>query len=139
MFGSKTILIADGSTYAALDLALAVEANGGRVAGPVQTLAEALAIIGSRSIAGAVVDCELADAATLVLRLVDSNVPLVAQTSIPLPETLQALDGRLPVLMRPVDPNMIVAVLASEIREREQGATVEKQALVQPGWRAKQN
>jgi hypothetical protein len=66
-------------------------------------------------------------------------LPLVAQTSIPLPDTLQALDGRLPVLMRPVDPNMIVAVLAGEMREREQGAALVEQALLQPGWRPKQS
>jgi len=119
MFGSKTILIADGSTYAALDLAAAIEANEGRVAGPVQTLAEALAIIGSRSIAGAIVDCELADAAALVLRLAERGVPVIAQTSVPLPPSLQELDGRLPVLMRPVDPNKVVATLADEIVKAE--------------------
>ena len=120
MFGSKTILIADGSTYAALDLAAAVEASGGRVAGPVQTLAEALAIIGSRSIAGAIVDCELADAAALVLRLSDSGVPLIAQTSVPLPPELLELDGRLPVVMRPVNADTVVATLAVEIVKAEE-------------------
>ena len=128
MLRSKTILIADGSTYAALDLAAAIEANEGRVAGPVQTLAEALAIIGSRSVAGAIVDCELADAAALVLRLAEKGVPVIAQTSVPLPPELQQLDDQLPVVMRPVDPDQVVAILAGEIGEVETGSTMTDQA-----------
>ena len=62
MFGSKTILIADGSIYAALDLSDAVEASEGCVAGPVETLSEPLTILDSRDLAGAIVDCELPDA-----------------------------------------------------------------------------
>ena len=119
MFGSRTILIADGSTYAALDLAAAVEANGGRVAGPVQTLAEAGAILGSSRIAGAIVDCELDDATELVLRLAEAGVPVIAQTSIPLPASLQELDGRLPVMMRPIDAGKVIATLAHEIDESD--------------------
>lgn len=119
MFGSRTILIADGSTYAALDLAAAVEANGGRVAGPVQTLAEAAAILGSSRIAGAIVDCELSDATELVLRLAEAGVPVIAQTSIPLPTALQELDGRLPVMMRPIDADKVIANLAHQMDEAD--------------------
>ena len=132
MFGSKTILIADGSTYAALDLAAAVEASDGLVAGPVQTLAEALAIIESRTIAGAIVDCELADAAALVLRLAEAGVPVIAQTSVPLPPVLQELDGRLPVVMRPVDPDRVIALLAREIDGSKGDAVIEEQPSIQP-------
>jgi hypothetical protein len=45
-------------------------------------------------------------------------VPLVVQTSTPLPAALEALDGRLSVLMRPVDPRTIIAVLAADIGKR---------------------
>ena len=119
MFGSRTILIADGSTYAALDLAAAVEANGGRVAGPVQTLAEAAVIFGSSRVAGAIVDCELDDATALVLRLAETGVPLIAQTSVPLPPELQAMDGRLHVLMRPVDAGQVITTLAHAMDEAD--------------------
>ncbi len=112
---SKTILVADGSTYAALDLSAAIEGSEGCVAGPVATLSEAPTILDSRSIAGAIVDCELPDASALVMRLAESGVPLVVQTSVPLPPALEALDGRLSVLMRPVDPRTVVAALVSEI------------------------
>lgn len=115
MLNSGTILIADGSTYAALDLSAAVEENDGHVAGPVGTLAEASAILDRREIAGAIVDCELADASALVLRLAEEGVPVVAQTSTPLPPALDALDGRLAVLMRPVDSRTVIDILAGEI------------------------
>ena len=119
MFGYRTILIADGSTYAALDLAAAVEANGGRVAGPVQTLAEAAAILGSSRIAGAIVDCELDDATELVLRLAEAGVPVIAQTSIPLPAALQELDGRLPVMMRPIDAEKVIITLVHQMDQSD--------------------
>lgn len=115
MFNSGTILIADGSTYAALDLSAAVEENDGRVAGPVGNLAEASAILDSHEVAGAIVDCELADASALVLRLAETGVPVVVQTSTTLPPALEDLDGRLPVLMRPVDSRTVVDILAGEI------------------------
>jgi hypothetical protein len=115
MLGSRTILIVDGSTYAAVDLAAAVEDNDGCVAGPVATLSEALAILDSHDIAGAIVDCGLPEASALIVRLADSGVPLVVQTSIPLPPALDRLDGRLSMLMRPADPRTIIDKLVGQI------------------------
>ena len=100
-------------------MAAAVEAHDGRVAGPVATLADALDIIASNDVAGAIVDCELPDAPALILRLSENGVPLVAQTSVPLPPPLEALDGRLSVLMRPVNPRTVIDILATEIAKRE--------------------
>lgn len=118
MLGSKIILIVDGSTYAALDLSTSIEDSDGRVAGPVATLPEALAILDSCEVAGAVVDGELADAAALVMRLSELGTPLVVQTSLPLPLALDGLHDRLSVLMRPVDAQTIIRTLAGEIGKR---------------------
>jgi hypothetical protein len=115
MFNSRTILIADGSTYAALDLSAAVEESEGCVAGPVDTLSEAMTILDSGGVGGAIIDCELPDAAVLIMRLAESNVPMVVQTSIPLPLALEALDGRLSVLMRPIDARTVIDTLVGEI------------------------
>lgn len=120
MLGSRTILIADGSTYAALDLSAAIEEFEGCVAGPVATLPEAFAILDSADVAGAIVDCDLPDASALILRLAATAVPLVVQTSIPLPSALEQLDGRLSVVMRPVDPRTVIDALLGEIRKRAQ-------------------
>jgi hypothetical protein len=117
MLSSRTILIADGSIYAALDLSAAIEDCNGTVAGPVGTLPEALAILDSRDVAGAVIDCEIADATGLILRLAGEGVPLVLQTSMPLHPALERLDGPLSVLMRPVDARTVVINLANEIQK----------------------
>ena len=115
MFALETILIADASTYAALDLSAFVEDNEGCVAGPVANLSEALTILDSVDLAGAIVDCEFADASVLILRLVRTGVPLVVQTSVPLPTALEDLADRLMVLIRPVDPRTVIHALANEI------------------------
>jgi hypothetical protein len=117
MFDSKTILIADSSTYAAVDLAGAVEECEGRVAGPVTTLSEAVTILDSGSFGGAIVDCELVEASALIMWLAATGVPFVVQTSVPLPQGLDDLDRRLKVLMRPIDARTVVAALANEISE----------------------
>ena len=119
MFASRTILIADTSTYAALDLSEAIEESEGCVAGPVATLFEAMAIVDQADVAGAIVDCELPGASALVMCLAEKGVPLVVQTSVPLPDELAAMDGRLPVLIRPVDPHTIIDTLVGEIGKFE--------------------
>jgi hypothetical protein len=120
VFASKNILIADASTYAALDLSASVEDNEGCVAGPVATLSEALHILDSVDLAGAIVDCEIDDASQLIVRLAAEGVPLVLQTSAPLPPALQNLVDRLPMLMRPVDPRTVIAALDNEIGKAKQ-------------------
>ena len=118
MLGSRTILVVDGSTYAALDLSAAIEGQGGRVAGPVATLPEAAALLDSSEIAGAIIDGELADAAALILRLAETDMPLVVQTSLPLPAMVEQLNGRLSVVMRPADPRAIIDTLLGQIDSR---------------------
>jgi hypothetical protein len=119
MFGFKTILIADGSTYAALDLAQVIEDCEGCVAGPIATMPEARAILDSGTVAGAIVDCELPEASKLIMWLADAGVPLVVQTSLSLPEALESLNGKLSVLKRPVDPRTVIESLANEIGKAE--------------------
>ena len=47
--------------------------------------------------------------------LTETGVPLVVQTSVPLPPALDALYGQLSVLMRPVDSRVVLDALANEI------------------------
>ena len=51
------------------------------------------------------------------MRLAEAGVPVIAQTSVPLPTALQELDGRLPVMMRPIDADKVIATLAHEVDE----------------------
>ena len=119
MFGSKTILIVDRSGYAALYLSEAIEESEGRVAGPAETLSETLTILDSTDVAGAIVDCELADAAQVVMLLTQRDVPLVVQISTSIPQPLGNLAGKASVLMRPVDPRTVLESLLMEIGKSE--------------------
>jgi hypothetical protein len=119
MLGSKTILIVDESGYAALDLSEAIEESDGCVAGPVATLSEALTILDSTSVGGAVVDCGLADASEVVMLLEQREVPIVVQVSAALPHSLGDLRDRASVLVRPVDPRTILQTLLMEIGRSE--------------------
>jgi hypothetical protein len=115
MLGSKTILIVDESGYAALDLSEAIEESDGYVAGPVVTLSEAVAILDSTCVCGAIVDCQLADAFDVVMLLTERDVPIVAQISASLPHGLGDLGERASVLVQPVDSRTILETLLMEI------------------------
>ena len=119
MLESKTILIFDGSGYAALDLSDAIEESEGSVAGPVSTLSEAITILDSTCVGGAVVDCELADAADVVMLLAKRDVPLVVQICASVPHSLGDLSDRACVLVRPVDPRTILESLVVEMGRHE--------------------
>jgi len=115
MLDSKTILVLDDNVYASLDLAAAIEAMDGSVAGPVTTIADTLNILGSTPIGGAVIDCELPDASAIAIALREQSVPIVLQASGVLPEALLALDGTVCVLRRPVDSRTVIETLLIEI------------------------
>jgi CheY-like chemotaxis protein len=117
MLTDKPILIVEDNVYLALDLAAAVEHLGGRALGPVGTVIDALAILSSGEVAGAILDFELPDSdASLVARaLSDQNVPFVIYSENPVPPEILALRPRTPVLMKPVRPRDVVAKLAHEV------------------------
>ena len=61
MLRDKPVLIVEDNVYLALDLSNAIESLNGIVVGPVGTIAEAFAVVGSQYIAAAVLAFELAD------------------------------------------------------------------------------
>ncbi len=118
MLNSMTILIFDGNGYSSLDLSEAIEESEGCVAGPVATLSEALTILDSGDVEGAIVDCELPEASEVVMLLTERDVPVVIQTSLALPQSLAGLADlgeRATVLTRPVDPRTILETLLIEV------------------------
>lgn len=119
MLNSRTILIVDAGGYAALDLSEAIEESDGSVAGPVATLAEALVLLNSVNVGGAIVDCELADASEVVMLLAERDVPVVLQVSASTPCSLGQLNDKASVLVRPVDPRTVLESLAVEIGKLE--------------------
>lgn len=112
-------MIVDESSYAALDLSDAIEESEGQVAGPVATLSEALTILDSTSIAGAIVDCELAHGFEVFMLLAQREIPMVVQISASLPPLLGDLRDSASVLVRPVDPGTILQALVMEMGKSE--------------------
>lgn len=118
MLDWKTVLIVERDAYGALDLACAIEACEGRVAGPVATASDALAILDSARVAAAVIDGEMGDALAVVLRLA-GNVPLIVQTSTPVPQAIAHLNGQVSVLVKPVDVRTVIDTLVARIGTAE--------------------
>lgn len=109
--------IVEECSYRALDLAAAVEAYEGCVAGPVASLGEAIALLESETVAAAIVDCDAydGDCCALVRLLSDRGMPIVFRASTGMPQQLADLHGRVTVLHKPVDPRLVLDSLINDI------------------------
>ncbi|MEO7814049.1 MAG: hypothetical protein ABIR87_01240 [Sphingomicrobium sp.] len=115
MLNLKTILIVEENAYVALDLVSAVEGNRGTVVGPVATAVEALEIVDSKEIHAAIVDADVSNIASLASRLGQGKVPLVFQAGAQIPAAVRPWVDPTTILYRPVDPAMMVSMLAIAI------------------------
>ena len=113
MLGSATILIFDGNAYNSFDLSLAIEERDGRVSGPVSTIADVRTILESQAIAAAIVDCDIdgSEAADVVMLLAANHIPMIVQTAWPSSLALQIFEGKAMVLVKPVDPMLLLDIL----------------------------
>jgi len=107
------ILIAEDEPFVALDLALAVEDAGGLAVGPVGSVREALALLGSSHVAGAILDVNLSDGDVYpVLQvLIDRGIPVIVQTGVVAPSELNSRYPGLTVLAKPVRSELLLAKL----------------------------
>lgn len=121
MLNTKTILIVEDNAYVALDLASAVERHRGTVAGPVATASDALVILESTPVHAAIVDADVSDIASLASRLDQAKVPLVFQAGAQIPPAVKPWLDPSTVMYRPVDPAMLVSMLAIAIGRADQG------------------
>ena len=121
MLNRASILVAEDQSFIALDLALAIEDAGGEVIGPTASVKEALALLATTSVAGAVLDANLADGdcSPLVELLADRGVPVIIQTGQGLPANLAARFPHLVVHTKPCVPAKLIAQLGTLISERE--------------------
>lgn len=113
MLDGFNILIVEDEALVAWDLAWAVEARRGEVIGPVTTVASALSLVDQATIAGAILDANLADrdVTPLALKLIEMDVPFVVHTGTGLPEELAATCPDLPVLRKPTMSDNVLAKL----------------------------
>lgn len=120
MLTNKIILIVEDNVYLALDLAMAIEDANGRVAGPVASVADALALLASTKISAAVLDCELIDpdVTPIAMQLIEEGVPFVIHKGGDLPPALAAMTPcDVPVLSKPLKPSVVVQLLHEHIEK----------------------
>jgi CheY-like chemotaxis protein len=119
MFSEAPVLIAEDNLYLALDLSIAVEEMQGRVVGPASSVAEALNLLATHDVAGAIVDCHLADrdSTPLARQLAERGVPFVIHTATPVPALIGQFHPLVPVLMQPLQPEAVLACLLAEMRK----------------------
>ncbi len=119
MFEQLPILIVEDEALVALSLSEAVRDFDGRVVGPVATVADALAMIDTRTIAAAILDAQLLDrdVTPVALRLAEAGVPFVIHSGTGMPDGLAGSLPEVPVLMKPMPATIVVACLANELRQ----------------------
>ena len=117
MLNDQRVLIVEDNVYLAMDIASAVEDLDGRVAGPVATVADALQMIGDVELSGAVLDYELpsGDVLPVARALVARRVPFVIHACTMVAPEMAALRPGAPVLIKPIQPEDLVAILAHEV------------------------
>ena len=126
MLKRALILVAEDEPFIALDVALAIEDAGGMVAGPAASVKEALALIESLPVVGAILDVNLADGdiSPVAERLIAAGIPIIIQTGIGLPQKLLMRFPDLPFNMKPCPATILVMQLETLIANAAKAQTV---------------
>ena len=114
MLNQALILVAEDEPFIALDVSLAIEDAGGQVAGPVASVQEALALIGSTPVVAAILDHNLTDgdSSPVVERLLLAGIPTILQSGVSLPGDLASRFPQLVVHIKPCNSARLVAQIA---------------------------
>ncbi len=90
MLGKLPILVVEDEPFVGLDLADAIQLLDGDPVGPIDNVAEALALLDVTTVKAAILDANLADrdVTPLALALIDKGVPFVIYTGTGLPTEL---------------------------------------------------
>jgi len=117
MLNGLPILVAEDEPFVAMDLVQAIEDVGGCVVGPVATVVQAMALLSSEAVEGAIIDANLADrdATPLVLALMDRSVPFVIYTGSDAPPQLAALRAELLIVTKPARSTRVLAALLQSV------------------------
>lgn len=111
MLNYHAILVAEDETFIALDIALAIADAGGQVVGPAARVEEALALLVSQHVAGAILDFSLLDGdiTPVVEYMMAAALPFIIQSGVDLPPTFAA---RFPDLIVRIKPNVAESLVA---------------------------
>jgi ActR/RegA family two-component response regulator len=117
MLNGLAVLIVEDDLSVSEELAFCVEHLDGRPIGPVATVAEGLALLGTEKVGAAIVDANLLDGQVtlLALKLVEKSVPFVIHTGTGLPAALAVCHPDLPVVLKPATPSVVLDALIRQI------------------------
>lgn len=113
------ILIVEDDDVLAMNLAAAVEDRRCSVAGPVATVTQALAALDAAWVDAAVLDANLldGDVTPVAMALIERAIPFVIHTGIGLPAELASVFPHVSVIMKPADPDDVVACLLGQLEK----------------------
>lgn len=122
MFEEKPILIVEDEALIAMCLADIVTELLGEVVGPVGTVADALSLMDTTPVEGAILDAMLLDRdiTPVALRLAEAGIPFVVHTATGLPTAVAQMWPEIPVLIKPVPAVDVVERLWLEIQLKAQ-------------------
>jgi DNA-binding NtrC family response regulator len=121
LLNQADVLVAEDEPIIGLDLGFAIEDAGGKVIGPASTVEHALTLLGSHSVAGAILDVNLIDGdiSPVVECLIERRVPFILQSGVGLPPKLVARFPDLTVQIKPIRAVRLIEELAALIVERQ--------------------
>ncbi|MBD3760875.1 response regulator [Sphingomonadaceae bacterium G21617-S1] len=117
MTRTLSVLIVEDEPIIALSLACAVEAAGAQVVGPASSTVEALGLLAQATIDAAIIDVQLEDRdiTPVAVALLHRHVPFVVHTGTGLPDALALSHPDLPVLMKPICADAVMARLMQQM------------------------
>jgi hypothetical protein len=120
LLNGTPVLVAEDQPFIALELALAVEEAGGVVLGPAPSIAEALDLLATRSVAGAILDFQLVggDCAGIIEALAGRHIPTIVQSGVELPPRFAVRFPDLIVHAKPHAATKLVAQIGTMIARR---------------------
>lgn len=113
MLNGLPILIVEDEQAVALDLAMTIEDLQGLAIGPVATVQDALTLLQTSKIAGAILDANLRDrdVTPVAIALHVWGVPFIVHTGTGLPPELARLYPDTPVIMKPAMATSVIEAL----------------------------
>ena len=112
-----SILIVEDDDILAANLAVAVEDRDAQVVGPASTVADALEALKCNDVGGAILDASLPDrdVTPVAMSLIDKGIPFLIHTGVGLPAEIATVFPHVSVVMKPADPDEVVAQLLGQV------------------------